>query len=67
MNQYTPMPGMAPPLNRRVTEEEYGSVVEYAVRLGVKNAFVQEGGTASESFIPVFGEGDSISGITKSK
>ena len=65
MNQYTPMPGMLTPLDRRVTKEEYRSVVEYALRLGVKNAFIQEGGTASDSFIPAFGAGDSICGITK--
>ena len=57
MNQYTPMPGMAPPLNRKVTGEEYGQLVDYAERLGVKNAFVQERGTASESFIPPFKNG----------
>ena len=41
-------------LNRKVTDEEYDSVVEYALNLGVKNAFVQEGEAASESFIPDF-------------
>ncbi len=54
MNQYTPMPNMAKPLNRKVTREEYDELVDYAVRLGVTNCFIQEGETAKESFIPDF-------------
>jgi putative pyruvate formate lyase activating enzyme len=54
MNQYTPMPGMAPPLNRRVTREEYLELLDYAEKLGLKNGFTQDFGTASESFIPPF-------------
>lgn len=57
MNQYTPMAGMdriAPELNRKVTRREYDKVVDYAISLGMENAFIQEGGTASESFIPAF-------------
>ncbi len=54
MNQYTPMPNMKPPLNRRVTHEEYSQLTDYAERLGLINGFTQEFGTASESFIPPF-------------
>ena len=54
MNQYTPMPNMRPPLDRRVTAEEYRQLTDYADRLGITNCFVQEFGTASESFIPDF-------------
>ena len=54
MNQYTPMPNMDKPLNRRVTREEYDELVDYAARLGVTNCFIQEGATAKESFIPDF-------------
>ena len=54
MNQYTPPMDMQPPLNRTVTRDEYRQLTDYAVKLGVKNAFVQEWGTASESFIPDF-------------
>lgn len=54
MNQYTPMSGMLPPLNRRVTEAEYCELVDYALAKGVRLAFIQEGGTAKESFIPPF-------------
>ena len=54
MNQYTPMSGMKPPLNRRVTHEEYEDLIAYAEKLGLKNGFTQEFGTAEESFIPSF-------------
>jgi putative pyruvate formate lyase activating enzyme len=56
MNQYTPMEAVKniPPLNRKVTEKEYEEVVDYAISLGIENAFIQEGDTATESFIPDF-------------
>ncbi|MBO5946012.1 MAG: radical SAM protein [Clostridia bacterium] len=54
MSQYTPMPGVGAPLDRPVTRAEYDELIDYAVRHGVKNAFIQEGGAASESFIPDF-------------
>ena len=61
MNQYTPMPGIGekfPELARRVTAREYDRVIDYALSIGVKNAYIQEGGTQKESFIPAFdGEG----------
>ena len=57
MNQYTPMQDMEikyPELARKVTEQEYEELVDYAIELGVENGFIQEGETASESFIPEF-------------
>lgn len=63
MNQYTPVCGIAErtdckELYRKVTRREYEAVVEYAIGLGVKNALIQEGDTAKESFVPAFdGEG----------
>jgi putative pyruvate formate lyase activating enzyme len=54
MNQYTPMPNMTSPLDRTVTRSEYSELVSYAEKIGVVNAFIQEGGTQSESFIPEF-------------
>lgn len=54
MNQYTPIGNLKSPLNRRVTHAEYDELVDYADRLGVNRAFVQEFGTAKESFIPEF-------------
>lgn len=54
MSQYTPPKNMKAPLDRRVTSAEYRELVEYAANLGIKNAFIQDGGSASESFIPPF-------------
>ena len=54
MSQYTPSPDLKRPLDRRVTIAEYDELVEYAEKLGVKNAFIQERESAVESFIPEF-------------
>ena len=56
MNQYTPLCNdeRFPELFRSVTDEEYDEVIDFAVDLGIENAFVQEGGAVSESFIPPF-------------
>lgn len=56
MNQYTPVCKINdfPNLNRKLTDEEYDEVIDYACSLGIENAFVQEGETQSESFIPNF-------------
>lgn len=55
MNQYTPIKEHEySNLNRRVTDYEYKSLVDYAASLGITNAFVQKGDTAKESFIPDF-------------
>ena len=56
MNQYTPLctDEKYPELFRSVTDEEYDEIIDFAVDLGFENAFVQEGGAASESFIPPF-------------
>jgi len=60
MNQYTPITRNRayPELNRKITEEEYEELVDYAIEIGLENGFIQEGETALESFIPEFnGEG----------
>ena len=55
MNQYTPVRRLEyRELNRKVTEEEYDEVINYAYDLGIRNAFIQEGDTQEESFIPDF-------------
>lgn len=56
MNQFTPMSHLSayPELSRKLTEEEYDEVVDYAIELGVENGYIQEGETAKESFIPAF-------------
>ena len=57
MNQYTPMPGIAaryPELAAPVRDKDYRRLCAYAARLGITQAFVQEGGTVDASFIPPF-------------
>ncbi len=57
MNQYTPPKDIEDyPEISRVTRREYERVVDYAIELGIQNAFIQEGDTAKESFIPDFDE-----------
>lgn len=55
MNQYTPIEKyIYEELNNKVLDEEYNEVIDYACDLGITNAFIQEGETQSESFIPDF-------------
>lgn len=56
MNQFTPVRHLSAhsKLNRPVTVREYERVLEHALLLGIEQAFIQEGETAKESFIPVF-------------
>lgn len=56
MNQYTPVEVIDkyPNLNRKVSDEEYEDVIDFAVELGVEMAFIQEGETQDTSFIPDF-------------
>ena len=63
MSQYTPMKQLysgnecdMPELLRKVTKREYEQLVDYALQLGITNAFIQEGDVAKESFIPEFDE-----------
>lgn len=55
MSQFTPF-GLEkyPEINRRVTKREYERYIDHAIKLGVENAFIQEGDVAEESFIPAF-------------
>lgn len=55
MSQYTPIESQLknyPELNRKLTKREYNRVVDYAIALGIENAYIQEGNVAKESFIP---------------
>ena len=56
LSQFTPLKGLEeyPELNRKLREEEYNEVVDYAIEIGVENGFIQEGDVAEESFIPDF-------------
>ncbi len=68
LNQYTPPKDLQefPEIQRRVTKREYKKVVDYAIELGIERAFVQEGKTAQESFIPDFDEPIFLENVTKS-
>lgn len=57
MNQFTPMPQLLPDyeeLNHTISASDYEALVDYAIDIGIENGFIQEGETASESFIPPF-------------
>ena len=56
MNQYTPLKQVKEidELNKKVSDEEYSKLINYACDIGVEKAFIQEGDTCSESFIPEF-------------
>ncbi len=56
MNQYTPVRKFKTydNLNHTLLESDYDEVINYALDLGIKKAFMQEGGTQEESFIPDF-------------
>jgi len=57
MRQYTPpkeMEKQFPELARTIRGQEYEKLIDYAISLGITQAFIQEGEAASESFIPVF-------------
>lgn len=56
MNQYTPIRKFLkyPNLNRTLTEQEYEEIIDFACDTGITNAFIQEGETCKESFIPEF-------------
>ena len=45
-------------LQRRLTEDEYEVLIDFAIENGIENGFIQDQETAQESFIPAFdGEG----------
>jgi len=56
MNQYTPMPQINKhaEINKPLNPKHYDSLIDYCISLGIKNAFIQENETCSESFIPDF-------------
>ena len=55
MSQFTPIALKDyPEINRTVTKREYERLVDYALKIGITNAFIQEGDVAKDSFIPAF-------------
>ena len=45
MNQFTPLSNLEkyPELNRRITDEEYETLVDYAIEIGIENGFIRRG------------------------
>ncbi|MBQ6825022.1 MAG: radical SAM protein, partial [Clostridia bacterium] len=57
MNQYTPVgEGLPAELREPLPAAAYQTVVDYARGQNWKIAYIQEGETAKESFIPPFGD-----------
>ena len=56
MNQYTPMKQVShiASLNQKLDPKEYDALIDYAISLGIQNAYIQEGETQKVSFIPSF-------------
>ena len=56
MNQYTPLYNAKdyPEINKSVNPKLYDSLINYALSIGVKNGFIQGGGTDTEEFVPDF-------------
>ena len=60
MNQYTITRRLEySELNDKVDEKKYDEIINYAYDLGIRNAFIQEGTSQSDRFIPSF-KGDMI-------
>ena len=62
MNQFTPIRKIDKykELNETVNDFEYDELINYALDLGIEKAFIQEGETCKESFIPDFTKYDEI-------
>lgn len=56
MSQYTPCGSLSeyPTINRKLSEREYDTVLDYADRLGLENAYIQELESSTQEFIPPF-------------
>ena len=53
MRQYTPIPGMKPPFDRPITEDEYQSVLSWMYLNNIEG-FTQEATSSDTNFIPDF-------------
>ena len=53
MRQYTPMPGLQPPFDRKITDQEYDAVLSWMYLNGLQG-FTQEKESADSAFIPEF-------------
>ena len=53
MRQYTPMPGLPAPLDRKITDQEYDAVLSW-MYLNDLEGFTQEASSGDTAFIPSF-------------
>ncbi|MBO5837025.1 MAG: radical SAM protein [Oscillospiraceae bacterium] len=53
MRQYTPMPGLQPPFDRKIADQEYDAVLSWMYLNGLQG-FTQEKESADSAFIPEF-------------
>ena len=64
MNQYTPPKDIElTELKKTIKNDDYDEIIDYALQLGITNAYCQMDGTISESFIPKF----NLEGVIKAK
>ena len=54
MSQYVPIGVQEPPLDRRVTGEEYAGAVSWLELCGLKNGYLQDAAAATTEYLPVF-------------
>ena len=54
MSQYVPVGEQEPPLDRRLTAEEYAGAVSWLELCGLKNGYVQDAAAATTEYLPVF-------------
>ena len=54
LRQYTPIGAQEPPLDRRVTDEEYDGVLSWMELCGLDNGFLQDAAAATTEYLPEF-------------
>lgn len=54
LRQYTPIGAQEPPLDRRVTDEEYDGVLSWMELYGLDNGFLQDAAAATTEYLPEF-------------
>ena len=62
MRQYTPTDRVRslPPFNRKLTDREYDSVVDFCLSIGLTNLYCQEASSADSSYTPDFSVSSSV-------
>ena len=61
MNQYTPVVqnDKYPELNSKTSRREYQKLIDFAIDIGLENAYIQDSESSSDAYVPLFGE-DSV-------